>query len=63
MTREYTKMLLKAMDDGILDPKELVEGLVLYMSEDEVRDFGRTYDLALGEDVDNEEEGDPNDFN
>lgn len=46
MTRKYTKKLLEAMDDGIMDPKGLAESLLSWMSEDDVKEFYDRYDIA-----------------
>lgn len=37
--REYTCRLLELMDDGVIEPNQLVNSLVQYMSESEVKDF------------------------
>ena len=37
--RVYTNALIELIDSGIIDPTELVNNLVQYMSEDEVKDF------------------------
>ena len=39
MIRKYSCSLLEAMDEGLIDPKNLVEALISYMSEDDVRGF------------------------
>lgn len=63
--REYTNKLLEAMDEGMIEPKTLVEQLVAWMSEDDVRDFCVSYEYFNEEEEDTEEEDeDPmDDFN
>lgn len=48
-TREYTLRVLEMMDDGVLDPKMVVESLLLWMPEDEVREFYSVYELGMHE--------------
>jgi hypothetical protein len=55
-TRKYSNLILEAMDDGLINPQFIAEALLMYMSEDEVKDFVREYDLQLGEFRDEEEE-------
>ena len=38
-TREYTIAILEMMDEGILDPKWLVQALLMDMSEHQVKLF------------------------
>jgi hypothetical protein len=45
-TREYTAAVLDALDQGVLDPRSVVEMCLRYMSEAEVRDMCRCNDLA-----------------
>ncbi len=64
MTREYTNKLLEAMDEGMIDPKELAQQLAAWLSEDDVRDFWVSYGYAEAFDEEEEEEDDPmDDFN
>lgn len=44
-TREWTCLVLEAMDEGILDPKQVAEMCLAYMSEDAVEDMCRANDL------------------
>ncbi len=55
MAREYTCRILELMDDGVLVPKYLVEDLLRWMSEADVRKF---YEVHLAE-LDQEEEDYP----
>ena len=53
MTREYTNKILELMDEGVLDPKLLVQDLLSWMSEYEVSEF---YDTTLREAVEYDDE-------
>ena len=37
--RAYTCAVLEMVDDGVLDEKELIQSLLLWMSEHEVKQF------------------------
>ena len=50
--RNYTNALLEMIEDGVLDPKDMVRSLCLWMSEDDVEEFMRAYELVF----DDEEE-------
>jgi len=39
MTRKFTTKFIEAMDEGLIDPKQLAQNLMGYMSEQEVQDF------------------------
>lgn len=55
--RYMTNKMLEMMDEGLLDPKNLVESLLIWMSEDEVREFAHVYEIdALMKDENEEEE-------
>ena len=55
--RYMTNKILEMMDEGLLDPKNLVESLLIWMSEDEVREFAHVYEIdALMKDESEEEE-------
>ncbi len=41
LSRKYTVKFLEAMDEGMIDPKNLAQNLMGYMSEQEVKDFAR----------------------
>jgi hypothetical protein len=41
MTRKFTNKLLEAMDEGMINPQNLAQNLLGYMSEREVEDFAR----------------------
>jgi hypothetical protein len=49
MTREYTMKLLDMVDEGILDPKAVMEACLCYMSELQVEDMMRVNDFLLEE--------------
>lgn len=51
-TRRATNLMIDLMDEGLADPKVVVKGLVNYMSEDNVEDFCKDYELIDGEDDD-----------
>lgn len=69
-SRRYTNALLKLMDQGMLDHAVIVEDLVRWMSEDEVREFCQARlrdddnECVIREEEEVEEEQDPlDDFN
>jgi len=39
MTRKYTNLMLNMLDEGQLDPEQLAEHLLMWMSEDDVKEF------------------------
>jgi hypothetical protein len=45
-TREYTCAVLDALDQGVLDPRAVVEMCLGYLCESEVRDMCHRNDLA-----------------
>ena len=47
MSREYSERLLDLMDEGIIDPKQLAEALIYWISEASIREFVRANDLEL----------------
>jgi hypothetical protein len=55
--RKWTNRVLEAMDEGVLDPKEVAAMCMQYMSEWDVEDMCRCNDLAecLGEEAEDEE--------
>lgn len=55
-TRRYTCAVLDAVSEGMLNKDALIQDLLGYLSEDEVKDFVRKNDLMPWlEDEDNEE--------
>lgn len=46
-TRAITNYLLDMLDEGTLDPRQLVEACLCYMSEDDVADMARSNDYPL----------------
>lgn len=59
-TRKYTCMLLDMVDQGVIDPKKLVEACLSYMSEADVYDMAWTNEFILGEDDEGDEEENEN---
>ena len=41
MSRKFTNKLIEAMDEGLINPQNLAQNLLGYMSEREVEDFAR----------------------
>ena len=39
MTRKYTNMILELVDEGVINRDMLIRDLLMWMSEDEVREF------------------------
>lgn len=54
MTREYTRKLLDALDEGLLTDADVVNMCLSYMSEDDVKDMCNDNDLFNAEDEDQE---------
>jgi len=48
--REYTNKLMEAMDNGSIDPKDVAEMCLMYMSERDVKDMCQDNDLFQEED-------------
>jgi len=48
-SRKVTCQLLDMMDQGVIDPKALVEMCLQHMSEADVADMARSNDLLLDE--------------
>ena len=44
-SRKYTSALLDAVDEGVMDKDSLIQDLLGWMSEDDVREFVRRNDL------------------
>lgn len=42
MTRKFTTKFIEAMDEGLIDPKQLAQNLMGYMSEREVQSFAES---------------------
>ena len=53
-TREWTDKVLTAMDDGILDPRDVAEMCLHFMSEDDVKDMCQYNDILNGDEDDAE---------
>ena len=58
--RKMTKKILKDLDEGLRDPRQLCHELLAWMSEDDVAAFARVYRHGYGED-ETEEDGSEND--
>lgn len=50
--RKYSNTLLDLMEQGVVDPKTLVNDLICWMSEAEVEQFCRTYEYMQPEEDD-----------
>lgn len=50
MSRETTDKIIDMMDEGAIDPTDLVMMCLKYMSESEVADMARLNELLLEED-------------
>ena len=55
MIREYTNKIADMVDEGLLNPNRLIEDLIMWMSEDDVKEF---YMANLAPDFDTDEEDD-----
>lgn len=53
MSREYTRRLLNYVDEGMIDHVNLIESLLMWMSESEVEEFYHKYGY---DELDEEEE-------
>ena len=61
-TRKYTNKLQEMVEEGIIDPKVVMEACLCYMSEREVEDMMRVNDFLVEEEED-EDEAALDDFN
>ena len=61
MTREVTNRILEEIEEGILDPREVVMAALKYMSEDDVADMAHINEFFYDEeeDEDYEDDGQP----
>ena len=60
VSRPYTTALLDAVDEGMFDKDSLIQDLLGWMSEDDVREFVQRNDLMPWlEDEEEEEDGQP----
>ena len=55
-TRKVTNQLLEMLDEGALDPRALAEVCLIYMSEADVADMARGFELLPDEDENEDEE-------
>ena len=54
--RQATNHFIELMDDGALDPKDLAENVLLFMSEDNVKEFCHDYEFDEDESEEDTEE-------
>ena len=59
MTRKFTIKFIEAMEEGTIDPKQLAQNLMGYMSEREVEEFAHREGYFDNEDEDGDEGPDP----
>lgn len=65
MTREYTTRILSMMDDGLLEPKQLAENLLSWLSEKDAKEFYYAYELDFNQSEfggDEEDDGQPSEM-
>jgi len=55
-TRAYTNAILELMDEGVLDPKWLVEALLQELSERDVKRFAKEVLSEVFEEEENEDD-------
>ena len=55
MTRKFTNKLIEAVDEGIIDARQLAANLLGYMSERDVEDFARAEGYFEHEEEEEEE--------
>jgi len=60
--REMTNKLHQYMDEGMLDPRVVADAALSYLSESDVADLARTYELIWDEDEEDEDEEDEEDW-
>jgi len=58
MNRKMTKKIMKELDEGLRDPRQLCHELLAWMSEDDVASFALVYGHGYDEDDDNEDDPD-----
>ena len=56
MTRKFTIKFIEGMEEGIIDPKQLAQNLMGYMSEREVEEFAHREGYFEHEHEEEEEE-------
>lgn len=56
ITRQVTCKLLEGVDEGIIDPKTLVEACLIWMSEDDVREMAEENGFLEEEEEEEDEE-------
>lgn len=63
MSREYTRRLLDYVDEGIINQVDLIQSLLMWMSESEVEEFYHKYGYdELDEEEEDEMESNDEDF-
>ena len=55
MTREATNQLLEMIDEGFIDPKDVVMMCLKWMSEDDVSEMCRANEIFLEDEEDEED--------
>ena len=55
-SRRYTTALLDMVEQGVVDKDSLIQDLLGWMSEDEVKEFARRNDYLQDDPVDEDEE-------
>ena len=58
MSRESTRRLLQMVDDGLLDPRQVLRDALNHMSENEVTDMAHANEYFDGDDDDDDDDGD-----
>ena len=61
MNRKMTKKIMKELDEGLRDPRQLCHELLAWMSEDDVASFALVYGHGYDEDEDEDDEGNDED--
>lgn len=56
MSRQATNKILEMIDEHLLDPKDVAMWCLKWMSEDQVKDMARVYELFEEEDAEDEED-------
>ena len=53
-TREYTRKLLDAVDEGCIDPRDALAAALCYMEDSEVKDMCEVNEFFLNEEEEEE---------
>ena len=50
MSREYTKLLIEALEDGTVSHEDVAKGFLTFLSEDQIKEFVESdYDFLIEE--------------